>query len=218
MYNADPDDLFDIPQLGGRHFDRSHTAGDITSLRIAEPLVPTELLKELSAATGSLDAASEEIRKIAQAECTNRLLDCQCTRCVITRRALAKSPVPKAPVRDPPKMPAFDPIPEDAPIRNVSGVGKFGCPSIRSIPVYRSSNTALTKRPPPMRRRSVIETPPSTFLALEDGIACRFEDVTDQFTIGGSVSCVSQGQDDTDSVLVSGLRNTNINSTHIGLS
>ena len=69
-------------------------------------------------------------------------------------------------------------------------------PSIALLPPSSLSD------PPPMRTRTVVGTPPSTFFALEDVIACRFEDVTDQFSIGGSASYVSQGQDDTASVIM----------------
>lgn len=83
---------------------------EVTSLNLAHPLVPTELLRAISARTGNLEEAVEEIRLLRQVTCANAF-DCVCTRCTIPRNALAGHPRPKPPTRAPHRLsPARIPV------------------------------------------------------------------------------------------------------------
>ena len=113
-FNANPADIYDLPQLRGRRFSRDNRFRDVSSLTIASPLVSTRVMEEISARTGDLSTASSEITALVSSTC-NRSFGFPCQQCTGARAILAIQPIPRAPANPPPRLNRVASIPENAP-------------------------------------------------------------------------------------------------------
>lgn len=93
---ADASDIYDLPQLGGRHFARC----ELLSLTIAPPMVPTEVIRTISARARNLAAAAAEITDISDSAC-NGSVGCVFPRCVVGRSEIAHNSAPQRSYRTP---------------------------------------------------------------------------------------------------------------------
>ena len=92
-----------LPQLGGTNYDQALRANEFPSMRIARPLVPTEVLNALSAQAGDLSVANDLAVQIARNTC-DKSFSCPCKRCSSVRGQLIDALRPTAPRGPPPRM------------------------------------------------------------------------------------------------------------------
>ena len=122
-YNALHTDIFDLTQLGGKHFARTERL----SLSIAPPLAPTETMRTISARARNLNAANAEILDLSLNRCDGSV-GCPCPRCTHARTLLARGLPPLPPADARPAAPEFPPprlrtpttIAEDTPLLEVT--------------------------------------------------------------------------------------------------
>ena len=103
-FNASSGDVFDLPQLGGTHFNRFERS----SLSIAPPLVSAEVMRTISARAHNLQAASAEIQQIALPRCDGSV-GCACARCAASRATIALGLTPLPPMGARPTPPSAAP-------------------------------------------------------------------------------------------------------------
>ena len=92
-----------LPQLGGTNYDQALRSNEFPSMRIARPLVPTEVLNALSAQAGDLSVANDLAVQIARNTC-DKSFSCPCKRCSSVRGQLIEALRPTAPRGPPPRM------------------------------------------------------------------------------------------------------------------
>ena len=80
-FNPLPDDVCDLPQLGGNFFDKENRSFGVATMRIASPMVPNQTMRSISARTGNLSTAAAEIQTLVHATCEG----CVCPRCSSAR-------------------------------------------------------------------------------------------------------------------------------------
>ena len=111
-FNPPRADVFGMPQLGGNHYDRQRRFREVASLFMSAPLVPTQVLRDISARACSVVATYVELRELARPVC-DRSFGCPSLGRSRARATLADNPRPTHPSNHHPIIRAFPPIPED---------------------------------------------------------------------------------------------------------
>ena len=151
-YNARPTDIFDLPQLGGRHFARSEPP----SLAIASPIAHTEAMRTFPDRARDISVASAEIVQISNSR-RGGSVGRACNRCAEARTSIARGLIPLPPPDARPLKPATAPprlripvaILEESPLDlSPTDVAAFRTNIARNLPRNPRSPT------PPSRIRS----------------------------------------------------------------
>ena len=132
-FNAAPDDVFALPQLGGRHCDGPNRF--FAPMMFEQTLVPTRTLRDISARTRSLPAAERVFQQMSSAR-RDRSFGCVCVRCSNARDQMVRNPRPLPPDAPPPRL-RFPTIPEDTTLMTI-----YGAPVERDLPVLRHSRSS----------------------------------------------------------------------------